>query len=170
MMAIDNDTFVQSPVEDMMASGNSEPWSWFHSLTSLYKIPLIVIGVIIAAVILAAVVPAGMMWKKTDAAKGVNINNYNSNLASSDNSNKVDGDMGGIMVGPLLPNLNDPEAADQEEEEEEELDIWEVLKKPAHMRTAKEMVAAENWSKQQETCRRLAAEPFRLPSAEPFRL
>ena len=166
MMAIDNDTFVQSPV-DLAASGNSESWSWVHSLASSYKIPLIVIGVIIAAVILAAVVPAGMMWKKTDAAKGVNINNYNSNLASSDNSKKVDGDMGGIMGGPLLPNLNDPEAADQEEEE---LDIWEVLKKPAHMRTAKEMVAAENWSKQQETCRRLAAEPVRLPSAEPFGL
>jgi len=121
-------------------------------------------------VILAAIVPAGMMWKKTIATKGININTYNSNITSSNNSNKVNGDLGGVMVGPLLPNLNDAEAADQEEEEEEELDIWEVLNKPAHQRSAREMIAAEDWAKQQDACKRLAAEPFRLPSAEPFGL
>merc|ERR1711940_171595 len=132
MMAIDNDTFVQSPI-DLATSGISESRSWIQSLANSYKTPLIVIGVIIMAVILAAVVPAGMMWKKTDTAGGVSIKNYNSNLISPDNSNKVDGELGGVMVGPLIPNPNDPVgplipnpndpvAVDQEEEEEEELD------------------------------------------------
>ena len=169
MMAVDNDTFVQSHI-DTATSGILESRSWFQSLANSYKTPLIVIGVIIMAVILAALVPAGMMWRKTDAVGGVSIKNYNSNLVSSDNSNKVDGDLGGAMVGPLIPNPIDPVAADQEDEEEEEPDIVKVLNKPAHMRSAQEMIAAENWSRQQETCRRLAAEPFRLPSAEPFGL
>ena len=170
MMAIDNNTFVQSPI-DLATSGISGSRSWLQSLANSYKTPLIVIGVIIIAVILATLVPAGMMWKRTDAVGGINIKNYNSNLASSDNSNKVDGDLGGAMVGPLIPDPVNLVSMDQEDDEdEEELDIVEVLNKPVHLRSAKEMIAAENWAKQQETCRRVAAEPFRLPSAEPFGL
>ena len=141
-----------------------ESRSWFQSLANSYKIPLIVIGIIIMAVILAAVIPAGMMWKKTGAVGGVSIKNYNSNLVSSDNSNKVDGDLGGAMIGPLIPDPIDPVAADQETEEEEELDIVGILNKPAHLRSAREMIAAEDWAKQEETCRRLATRPFQLPS------
>ena len=103
---------------------------------------------------MAAAIPAGMMLKKTSGTKGVNINNYNSNQASADNSNKVDGDMGGIEANPLYPALHGPAAAEQEGEEEEEEDndfqIWKILKKPAHQRTLKERIAADNWQKQQD--------------------
>ena len=139
-MTITNNTFVRSPV-DITSGVSSKPMSWIQSIVSSYKIPLIVIGVIITAVILAALVPAGMMLKKTGGVKGVNINNYNSTQASSNNSNQVDGDMGGIAA-----------AAEEKEEEEEneELKIWEILKKAAHLRSAKERIAAEDWSKEQD--------------------
>ena len=139
-VAITNDTFVRSPV-DITTGVSSKPMSWIQSIASSYKTPLIVIGIIITAVILAALVPAGMMLKKTDEAKGVNINNYNSTQASSNNSNQVDGDMGGIAAA----------AEDEEEEDEnEEVKIWKILKKAAHLRSAKERIAAEDWSKRQD--------------------
>ena len=104
------------------------------------------------------------MWMKTGAAGGISVKNYNSNLVSADVSNKMDGDLGGAMIDPMIPDPIDPIAVDQEAEEEEELDIVEIINKPAHLRSAREMIAAENWAKQEETCRRLAARPFRLPS------
>ena len=68
------------------------------------------------------------------------------------------------MIAPMIPDPMDPVAVDQEVEEEEELDIVKIINKPAHQRSAKEMIAAENWERQVETCRRLAARPFQLPS------
>ena len=129
--------------------------SWFKSVTqsaSSYRTPLIIIGIIISAVILAAAIPAGMMLKKTSGTKGVNINNYNSTQASSNNSNKVDGDMGGIEVDPLFPALHGPAAAEQEEEEDddEEVKIWKILRKAAHLRSPMERIAADNWAKNQD--------------------
>ena len=97
------------------------------------------------------------MLKKTSEAGGVNINNYNTTKASSNNSNKVDGDMGSIEVDPLYPALHGPAAAEQEEEEisqaeeeDEEVKIWKILKKAAHLRSPMERIAADNWSKQQD--------------------
>ena len=68
------------------------------------------------------------------------------------------------MIVPMIPDPIDPIAVDQEDEEEEELDIVKVINKPAHQRSAREMRAAENWERQVETCKRLAARPFQLPS------
>ena len=100
-VAITNDTFVRSTV-DPAAGASSKSLSWIKSAANSYRTPLIVIGIIISAVILAAAVPAGMMLKKTDGTKGININNYNSTQASSINPNQVCGTA----------------AAEQEEEEE----------------------------------------------------
>ena len=138
--AITYNTFVRSPMD--IASGvSSKSTSWVQSIASSYKTPLIIIGVIITAVILAALVPAGMMWKKTAETKGVNINNYNSTQASSNNSNQVDGDMGGIAAAT---------EDEEEEDENEEVKIWKILKKAVHLRSAKEQIAAEDWSKRQD--------------------
>ena len=151
---ITNNTFIRSTM-DPAVGASSESSSWFKSVTqsaSSYRTPLIIIGIIISAVILAAAIPAGMMLKKTSGTKGVNINNYNSTQASSNNSNKVDGDMGGIEVDSLFPALHGPAAAGQEEEEEEdeEVKIWKILRKAAHLRSPMERIAADNWQKRQD--------------------
>merc|ERR1711940_479298 len=52
MMAVDNNTFVQSSI-DQVTLGTSESRSWIQSLANSYKIPLIVVGIIIMAVVLA---------------------------------------------------------------------------------------------------------------------
>ena len=153
-VSITNNTFFRSTLD--IAAGAS---SWFKSATqsaSSYRTPLIIIGIIVSAVFMAAAIPAGMMLKRTSESKGVNINNYNSNQASADNSNKVDGDMGGNEAIPLYPDLHGPAlhgpaAAEQEvEEEDNDLQIWNILKKPAHQRTPKERIAADNWQKEQD--------------------
>ena len=155
---ITNDTFIRS-IYDPEAGASFGSSSWLNSITqsaSSYGTPLIIAGVALAIVV-AAAVPARMMLKKTSEAGGVNINNYNTNKASSNNSNKVDGDMGSIEVDPLYPALHGPAAAEQEEEEvsqaeeeDEEVKIWKILQKAAHMRSPMERIAVDNWSKQQD--------------------
>ena len=97
------------------------------------------------------------MLRKTSESGAVNKNNYNTAKPSSNNSNKLDVDMGNMDVDPLYPALHDPAAVEQEEEEvlqaeeeDEEVKIWKILKKAAHLRSAKERIAVDNWSKQQD--------------------
>ena len=154
-VSINNNTFFRSTM-DIMAGASLGSSSWLKSITgSSYRTPLIIIGVIISAVLMAAAIPAGMMLKRTGGSKGVNINNYNSNQVSADNANKVDGDIGGVEAAPLYPTLHGPAAVEHEDEEEEEeedidLQIWKILRIPAHQRTPKERIAADNWQKQQD--------------------
>ena len=154
-VSINNNTFFRSTM-DIVAGASLGSSSWLKSITgSSYRTPLIIIGVIISAVLMAAAIPAGMMLKRTSGTKGVNINNYNSNQVSADNANKVDGDIGGIEAAPLYPALHGPAAVEHEEEEDEEeedidLQIWKILRKPAHQRTPKERIDADNWQKQQD--------------------
>ena len=155
---ITNDTFSRSTYspEDEASSGSS---SWLDSVTqagSPYRTPLIIIGIITSAVALAAAVLAGMILKETSEAGGVNNNNHNTNNASANNSNKVDGNMGGIEMDPLYPALHSPAAAEQEEEEvprveeeDEETERWRILKKAPHLRSPMERVAADDWARQQ---------------------
>ena len=98
-----------------------------------------------------------MMLRKTSESGAVNINNYNTAKSSSNNSNKVDVDMGSMEVNPLYPALHGLAAAEQEEEEvlqaeeeDEEVKIWKILKKAAHLRSPMERIAVDNWSKQQD--------------------
>ena len=97
------------------------------------------------------------MLKKTSEAGGINFNTYNTPMASSNNSNKVDGNIGGIEAGPLYPALHGPATVEQEEEdiiqveeEDEEVEIWKILQKAVHLRSPMERIAADNWSKQQD--------------------
>ena len=106
---------------------------------------------------LAVAISGRMMLKKTSEAGGLNINNYNTPTASSNNSNKVDGNIGSIEADPLYPALHGPAAAEQEEEEisqaeeeDEEVEIWKILQKAVHLRSPMERIAADNWSKQQD--------------------
>ena len=156
---ITNDTFIRNTYNpeggDIFGSS-----SWLDSVTqagSPYRTPLIVIGIIISAVVLAAAVPAGMMLKKTGEAGGVNINNYTTNKASADNSNKVDGNMGGIeanlhpaLLGPAAAEQEEGEVPQAEEEEEEELDILRILRKAAHLRSPAERIRADDWARLQD--------------------
>ena len=126
--------------------------SWFNSATqtfSSYKTTLIIVGIAIA-MLAAAAVPAGRMLRK---ASGVNITNFNSNSAPSNNSNNVDGAIANMEAGQQYPALPEPAAAEQEEEEvpqeeeDEEVEIWKILKKPVHLRTPMERIAADNWAR-----------------------
>ena len=150
---ISNNTFSRSTFnpEDGARFGSS---SWLDSVTqagSPYRTPLIVIGVIISAVVLAAAVPAGMMLRKTSEGKGVNINNYNTNKASADNSNNMEGNMVGIEMNPLYPVLHGQAAAEEEEENDVDMAVdagmCKILRKPAHLRSPTERILAENWAK-----------------------
>ena len=102
---------------------------------------------------LAAAVPAGMMLKKTSKARGLNITNFNSNSNPLNNSNNMDGARADAEAGQPLPALPEPVAAEQEEEEDpeeevvEELEIWQILRKPVHLRSPAERVAADTWAK-----------------------
>ena len=87
---------------------------------------------------------------------GVNI--YNAN----NNSNDVDGGAANMNAEQHLPALPEPAvlpgpaAAEQEEEEEPEeveerrLEIWQILKKPVHLRTPAERIEADNWARVQD--------------------
>ena len=91
--------------------------------------------------------------KKADKMGGVNITNFNSNSNPSNNSNHMDDAMANAEAGQPLPALPEPAAAEQEEEEEpeeevaEEVEIWRILKKPVHLRTPAERVAADSWAR-----------------------
>ena len=156
---ITNNTFIRS-TNDPEAGANFGSSSWFKSVTqsaSSYRTPLIITGAIFA-IILAAAIPARMMLRKTSESGAVNINNYNTAKPSSNNSNKLDVDMGNMDVDPLYPALHDPAAVEQEEEEvlqaeeeDEEVKIWKILKKAAHLCSPKERIAVDNWSMQQDS-------------------
>ena len=100
---------------------------------------------------------------------GINI--YNTN----DNNNDADGGAAYVNAEQHLPALVEPAvlpgpaavlpgpaailpgpAAEQEEEEEQEeveerrLEIWQILKKPVHLRTPAERIAADNWARVQD--------------------
>ena len=89
---------------------------------------------------------------------GVNI--YNAN----NNANDAEGGAANMQVEQNLPALPAPAAplpelaaaAFMEEEEQEEveegqlvpqLEIWQVLKKPVHLRTPAERIAADDWAR-----------------------
>ena len=138
------------------------PAAWLNSITqtaSSYKTTLIIVGVVIAVLAVAAIT-AGRTLKKADKMGGVNITNFNSNSNPSNNSNHMDDAMANMEAGqhlPALPEplpaLPEPAAAEQEEEEEpeeevaEEVEIWRILKKPVHLRTPAERVAADSWAR-----------------------
>ena len=155
---ITNNTFVRSTT-DPEAAANLGTTSWLKTFTQAanpYKTPLIITGAIITAILVMAV-PAKILMGRSGNPGAVNINNYNTAKPSSNNSNKLDVDMGNMEVDPLYPALHDPAAAEQEEEEvlqaeeeDEEVKIWKILKKAAHLRSAKERIAVDNWSKQQD--------------------
>ena len=94
-----------------------------------------------------------MQWILPDKMGGVNITNYNANSNTSTNSNNMDGAMANAEAGQALPALPEPAAAEQEEEEDpeeevaEEVEIWRILKKPVHLRTPAERVAADSWAR-----------------------
>ena len=116
-MEITNNTFIRS-TNDPEARANLGSSSWFKSVTqsaSSYKTPLIIAGAA-TAIMLAAAVSARMMLRKTSEEKGVNINNYNTNKASADNSNNMEGNMVGIEMNPLYPVLHGQAVAEEEEE------------------------------------------------------
>ena len=101
----------------------------------------------------AAAVPARRMLRKAGGTGGVNITNFNSNSAPSNNSNNMDGAIANMEAGQQYPALPEPAAAEQEEEEvpqeeeDEEVEIWKILKKPVHLRTPMERIAADNWAR-----------------------
>merc|ERR1712015_192283 len=88
------------------------------------------------------------MVRRTGQLGGIAIPNYNSNI--------MDGAMAKMEAGQPLPALPAPlpavieeqeEEEDQEEEEEEQLEIVEILRKPVHLRSPAERVAADTWAK-----------------------
>ena len=135
----------------------SGPSSWFNSLTSAagsYKTILITVGIAVV-LLLVATIPARRMWR---GANGINI--YNAN----NNANDVEGGAANMQAEQNLPALPAPAAplpelaaaAFVEEEEQEEieegqlvpqLEIWQVLKKPVHLRTPAERIAADDWAR-----------------------
>ena len=96
------------------------------------------------------------MVRRTGQLGGIAITNYNSNSNPTNNSNSMDGAMAKMEAGQPLPALPAPlpaaieeqeEEEDQEEEEEEQLEIVEILRKPVHLRSPAERVAADTWAK-----------------------
>ena len=67
----------------------------------------------------------------------------------------MDGAVANMEAGQPLPALPEPlpaleeqeEEEDQEEEVVEQLEIWQILKKPVHLRTPAERVAADSWAR-----------------------
>ena len=148
------------------ATGTSSgPASWFNSISrtaSSYKTILITIGVAVA-LLAVATIPARRMWRGSSEMGGINI--YNTN----DNNNDADGGAAYVNAEQHLPALLEPAvlpgpaavlpgpaAAEQEEEEEPEeveerrLEIWQILKKPVHLRTPAERIAADDWARVQD--------------------
>ena len=129
--------------------------SWWNSFTQTarsYRTTLILIGVAIALLAVAAI-SAKRMFRKADKLGGVNITNFNSNSNPLNISNNMDGAKANAEAGQPLPALPEPVAAEQEEEEdpEEEVaevaEIYQILRKPVHLRTPAERVAADNWAR-----------------------
>ena len=131
------------------------PTAWWNSFTQTarsYRTTLIIIGVAVA-ILAVAVISARRMLKKADKMGGVNITNFNSNSNPLNNSNNMDGAKANAGAGQPLPALPEPVAAEQEEEKDpeeevvEELEIWQILRKPVHLRTPAERVAADSWAR-----------------------
>ena len=140
-----------------VGSGFSSWWSSFTQTASSYKTTLIIVGVVITVLAVAAipVMQSSLaMVKKAGKPGGVNITNYNSNSNPLNNSNNMDGAMANMEAGQPLPALPEPLPAVEEQEEEEDqeeaeeqLEIWQILRKPVHLRTPAERVAADTWAK-----------------------
>ena len=151
-----NITFV-SDSSVFTANPSSGPSSWFNSFTSTagsYKTILIAVGVAVI-LLLVATIPARRMWRGASGMGGVNIYNANNNAID------VEGGAANVLAEQNLPALPAPAipapaAAFMEEEEQEEveegqlvpqLDIVQVLKKPVHLRTPAERIAADDWAR-----------------------
>ncbi len=159
----------------VFATGSSPgPASWFNSVSSTvgsHKAILITVGV---AVILLAIVtvPARRMWKGASGMGGVNI--YNAN----NNANDMEGGVANMHAEQNLPALPapaailpEPAAAALEEEEEQEemevgqLEVWQILKKPVHLRTPAERIAADDWARSRDPRIRVPG-----PDQNPFQI
>ena len=130
--------------------------SWFSSISSVassYKTILITVGVAVALLAVVSI-PARKMWRGANEMGGVKI--YNANR----NHNDVEGGAANMHAEQNLPalpapaaNHPDPAAAALEEEEEQEemeggqLEVWQILKKPVHLRTPAERIAADDWAR-----------------------
>ena len=155
-------------------STSSGPTSWFNSLSETagsYKPLLIAAGV--AVVLLAvATIPARRMWRGANGMSGLNIYNANNNFNDVDGgvANAIAEQHPPILPVPALPPPALPAAEQEEEDEPEEaeerrLEIWEILKKPVHLRTAAEMIAADDWARIRDPTIRVPG-----PDQDPFGL
>ena len=85
---------------------------------------------------------------------GVNIYNANNNI------NDMEGGIATLHAEQNLPALPAPAAIlpepaapvlEEEEEQEEieggQLEVWQILKKPVHLRTPAERIAADDWAR-----------------------
>ena len=104
--------------------------------------------------LLVATIPARRMWRGASEMGGLNI--YNTN----NNANDVEGGAVNMHAEQNLPALPAPaaplpqpavaafaEEEEQEDIEEGQLEIWQVLKKPVHLRTPAERIAADDWAR-----------------------
>jgi hypothetical protein len=172
-VTMSNISFVSD--SSVFATGsNSGPASWFSSISSTagsYKTILITVGV--AVVLLAvATIPARRMWRGASGMGGVNI--YNAN----NNANDMEGGVANLHAEQNLPALPAPAAIlpepaapvlEEEEEQEEmeggQLEVWQILKKPVHLRTPAERIAADDWARIRDPTIRVPG-----PDQDPFGL
>ena len=144
-----------------VGSGLSSWWSSITQTAKSYKYTFIILGITIVVLAVAAVpvMQASVaMVKKTGRLGGISITNYNSNSNPLNNSNIMEGAMANLEAGKSLPALPAPlpavieeqeeeENQEEEEEEEEQLVIVDILRKPVHLRSPAERVAADTWAK-----------------------
>ena len=144
-----------------VGSGLSSWWSSITQTAKSYKYTFIILGIVLVILAVAAVpvMQASVaMVKKTGRLGGISITNYNSNSNPLNNSNVMDGAMANLEAGKSLPALPAPlpavieeqekeESQEEEEEEEEQLVIVDILRKPVHLRSHAEKVAADTWAK-----------------------
>ena len=158
-----NTSFVSdtSITASRVGSGLSSWWSSITQTAKSYKYTFIILGITIVVLAVAAVpvMQASVaMVKKTGKLGGISITNYNSNSNPLNNSNIMEGAMANLEAGKPLPALPAPlpavieeqeeeENQEEEEEEEEQLVIVDILRKPVHLRSPAERIAADTWAK-----------------------
>ena len=165
-----NTSFVS---DSSVFSTSSGPTSWFNSMSetaSSYK-PLLIAAGVAVALLAMATIPARRMWRGANGMSGLNIYNANNNFNDMDGgvANAIAEQHPPILPVPALPPP-DPAAEQEEEDEPEEveerrLEIWEILKKPVHLRTPAEMIAADDWARIRDPNMRVPG-----PDQDPFGL